>query len=280
MSIRHLKERVDEQVRVWNVSVEETLETESSCIAFGKRGNQPVVLKVVRHPGDESRCGEVLDSFDGRGIVQAYEYVEGAVLLERLRPGTSLASVALDGRDDEATEILAEVVQRMSHPRESLKHLVTVQDWGVGFQRYLASGDHQIRDTLVEQGQSLYSELCKSQSDTRLLHGDLHHYNVLFDSDRGWLAIDPKGVLGELEYEIGASLRNPYENPELFATPETIERRLSIYGAKLKLDSARALAWAFAQAVLSAIWSVEDGFAVDNTNPSVMVANAIRELLK
>jgi streptomycin 6-kinase len=280
VSIRNLAERVEEQVRVWNVVVEETLETNSSFVAFGRRGNQPVVLKVLRQPGDEWRCGEVLDAFDGRGIVRAYDYVEGAVLLERLRPGTSLASISLDGRDDEATEILADVIHRMSHPRESLKSVVTVQAWGDGFHRYLASGDSQIQDALVEQGQYLYSELCESQSGTRLLHGDLQHYNVLFDSDRGWLAIDPKGVVGEVEYEIGASLRNPYEKPDLFASPKTIERRLKIYEARLKLDSDRALAWGFAQAVLSAIWSVEDGFAVDATSPSIILANAIRPLLR
>jgi hypothetical protein len=33
-----------------------------------------------------------------------------------------------------------------------------------------------------------------------------------------WIAVDPKGVIGEIEYEIGASLRNPYENPEIFAS--------------------------------------------------------------
>jgi streptomycin 6-kinase len=123
-------------------------------------------------------------------------------------------------------------------------------------------------------------DLYASQRDVRLLHGDLQHYNVLFDSDRGWLAIDPKGVIGEVEYEIGASLRNPIEKPELFASPDAVERRLRCFEAKLKLDYDRMLAWGFAQAVLSAIWSVEDGFAVDAGNPSLKLANAIRPILK
>jgi streptomycin 6-kinase len=133
---------------------------------------------------------------------------------------------------------------------------------------------------LVEQGQRLYLELCASQKERMLLHGDLQHYNVLFDSARGWVAIDPKGVVGELEYEIGASLRNPYERPELLASPETIKRRLMCYEAGLKLDSGRALAWGFAQAVLSAIWSVEDGYRVDDGNPALRLANAIRPLIE
>jgi streptomycin 6-kinase len=280
MSVRQLLKRVEERARDWGVSIQDTLETQSSFVAFGKRGNQSVVLKVLRQPGDEWRCGEVLDAFDGKGIVRVYECVDGAVLLERLNPGTALAAIALEGRDEEATDILAEVIQRMSHPRETLKAVVSIQDWGKGFERYLASNDNQIPRSLVEQGQQLYSELCTSQQGARLLHGDLQHYNVLFDSNRGWLAIDPKGVTGEIEYEIGASLRNLYEKPELFGLPETVERRLKRYEVKLKLDAGRALAWGFAQAVLSAIWSVEDGFAVDARDPSIILANAIRPMLE
>lgn len=284
MSDCHLRERFDERVRDWGVAVQDMLETHSSLIAFGTRGNQPVALKVLRQPGDEWRCGEVLAAFDGGGMVQVYEYVEGAVLLERLNPGTSLDCVALDGRDDEATEILAGVIHRMSQPYKPLDELtatfVTAEDWGRGFQRYLTSGDLQIPTSLVEEGRRLYFDLCASQQEVRLLHGDLQHYNVLFDYDRGWVAIDPKGVIGEIEYEIGASLRNPNEKPELFASPETIERRLRCFETRLKLNYDRALAWGFAQAVLSAIWSVEDGFAVDAGNASLRLANAIRPMLK
>ena len=280
MSVKQLSERVEERVRDWGISVEGSLETHSSFVAFGRRGNQPVVLKVVRQPGDEWRCGEVLDAFGGRGMVRVYEYVEGAVLLERLNPGTPLAVMALGGRDEEATQILAGVIRRMSHPAVPSSAFVTADDWGQGFQHYLASGDNQIPHDLVEQGQHIYLRLCASQRGVRLLHGDLQHYNVLFDDKRGWLAIDPKGVVGEIEYEIGASLRNPCERPEVFASSEAVERRIVRYEAELKLDPERALAWGFAQAVLSAIWGVEDGFAVGAKDPSLMLANAIRPMLE
>jgi streptomycin 6-kinase len=280
MSIRPLVERVKERVHEWNILVQDTLDTQSSLIVYGRRNDQPVVLKVLRQPGDEWRSGEVLEVFDGKGMVRVYDYVEGAVLLEKLHPGTPLTDLALRGRDDEATQIIGEVIQGISEPRQSSKTFVTVQDWGKGFQRYLASGDHQIPHDLVMQGKRIYLQLCASQQGVRLLHGDLQHYNVLLDSNRGWIAIDPKGVIGEVEYEIGAALRNPYERPELFASPETIESRIKRYQAMLKLDPERALSWGFSQAVLSAIWSVEDGFAVDAKNPSIMLARAIRLILK
>ncbi|MFY9609766.1 MAG: aminoglycoside phosphotransferase family protein [Blastocatellia bacterium] len=271
-------QRVEELARNWGVVVERRLETQTSFIAFGMRGNQPVVVKVLRRPGDEWRCGAVLEAFDGNGIVRVYQHVEGAVLLERLDPGTQLADMALNGRDEEATDIVVEVMQKMSRPRES-KAFATVEVWGKGFERYLASGDNQVPISLVERGQQIYSKLCSSQKGTRLLHGDLQHYNILFDSARGWLSIDPKGVVGEIEYEIGASLRNPYERPELFASTRTIERRVKRYEEKLKLNSGRALAWGFAQSVLSAIWSVEDGYAVDARDPSLILASAIWPML-
>jgi len=71
---------------------------------------------------------------------------------------------------------------------------------------------------------------------------------VLLDSKRGWLAIDPKGVIGE-----------PYDRPDIFAQRQVIERRLKQFAAKLPIDATRALRWGFVQAVLSAIWGIEDG---------------------
>lgn len=279
MAIRPLMERVEERVRAWAIVAEDTVETESSFIVFGRRGPLPVVLKVVRQRGDEWFSGEVLEALGGQGAVRVYEHVPGALLLERLEPGTQLAALSLNGRDEEATDILAEVIRQISSYKSSLA-FVTVEDWGKGFDRYLESGNSQIPADLVRKGQQVYMALCESQKGARLLHGDLQHYNILLDSKRGWVAIDPKGIIGEVEYEIGASLRNPYERPELFASPEIVERRIRCFESRLKLDGHRALLWGFSQAVLSVIWSVEDGSTVDDSNPALMLANAIRQLIE
>lgn len=282
----------------WSVVVEDPFETESSVIAFGTRDSRDVVLKVVKQPGDEWCSGEILEAFDGHGVVRVINWTPGAVLTERLQPGNSLVDLSLDGRDEEATEILADVILRISTSEASayaagisssasdltkqgrtLQHCPTVHDWAKGFERYIATGDDQIPADLVVAAQSVYLSLCASQQQPRLLHGDLQHYNVLFDADHGWLAIDPKGVVGELEYEVGAVLRNPIERPELFLSRSTIERRLKQFVSKLNLDFERALAWGFAQAVLSAIWEIEDGFPVEAKNTSLRLAEVIRPML-
>jgi streptomycin 6-kinase len=274
-----LMARVESLAREWGLAITSVRETATSLLAVGTRGTFPVVLKVSRRLGDEWRSGAVVRAFDGHGMVRAFEHADGAVLLERLTPGTSLAQLAMAGRDQEATAILSDVIQRLSAAPATLDSIDTVQDWAKGFSWYLESDDTQIDRGLVERGQRRYLSLAASQRQVRLLHGDLQHYNVLHDEARGWLAIDPKGVLGETEYELGASLRNPVERPALYVSPKMVESRLGAYAARLDIVRERALAWAYAQAVLSAIWEVEDGLPVTAENPAILLANTIEGML-
>jgi streptomycin 6-kinase len=90
----------------------------------------------------------------------------------------------------------------------------------------------------------MFAELAASQGPRCLLHGDLHQTNILWDEQRGWLAIDPKGVIGEPAYEFGAALRNPDVG--------LADRRIHIIAERTGLDRERVAGWAYAQAVLSA----------------------------
>jgi streptomycin 6-kinase len=129
------------------------------------------------------------------------------------------------------------------------------------------------------QARDIYLQLCLTQRESRLLHGDLHHGNVLFDHKRGWLAIDPKGVAGELEYEAGAALRNPAGRPDLFLSCDIVRRRMKRFEQVLHLDGDRALRWAFSQAVLSAIWSWEDQAPDGHAKSVLELARLIQSML-
>src|SRR5262245_36556527 len=286
MADSEILKRLRRHAADWRVDIDDPFETESSLIAFGTRAGEQVVLKVTRRPGDEWYSGEILQAFNGSGFVRVYQHAPGVVLLERLRPGRSLVELSLNGSDEDATEILADVMARMrliEHQQTSNidSHGVpTVHDWARGFARYAAGDNQRIPKDLVDASQHIFLQLCSSQSRPRLLHGDLQHYNVLFDSNRGWLAIDPKGVFGELEYEVGAMMRNPVECPDLFLSRETIERRLKQLATRLNLDQERALRWTFAQAVLSAIWSIEDGHPIDARSPVLSLAETTLEMIQ
>lgn len=274
-----LLDRLKARAQQWDVAIENTFETETSVLAFGERKSSRVVLKIIKHFLDEWHSGNILRAFEGEGMVRVYESDAGAVLLERLDPGDELVKLVRDGNDERATEILAHVINQLAN-HAAPEGCATVFDWACGFDRYLDTADMQLPASLVHKAHDGYQRLAKSSSRTMLLHGDLHHYNVLFDSNRGWVAIDPKGVVGELEYEVGAILRNPTEQPDFFASRNVIERRLRILTDALHLDYGRTLQWSFAQAVLSAIWDVEDGYPVASTHPGLSLARTIEPMLR
>ena len=118
-------DRLGQLARAWRVKIEDLLETETSVIATGTRDAtagevQAVVLKVVKQQGDEWRSGDVLAAFDGHGVARVYEHEPGAVLLERLQPGNSLLDLTLSGRDEEATDILADVIKQMLQEKPAI----------------------------------------------------------------------------------------------------------------------------------------------------------------
>lgn len=270
-------DRLQAKAAEWNVTLDETRETVTSLLGFGVRDGRRVVLKLTK-VSDEAHGGKVLRAFGESGAVRVYEAETGAVLTQRLEPGEQLVNLVKRGADDRATEVLAQVIGKLAY-HAAPAECPSVADWGRGFEQYVRSGDRQIPSGLVHEGRDVYEDLASSQHTTMLLHGDLQHYNVLFDRDRGWTAIDPKGVVGELEYEVGALLRNPIEQPELFTNRATIERRFEILGTRLSLNRTRALKWSFAQAVLSAIWGVEDGYQVEPNHPALLLANTLKEIL-
>lgn len=209
-------DRLGEHARAWRVNVEGVLETATSVIAFGTREvtaseNQSVVLKVIRQPGDEWCSGNVLAAFNGQGVARAYEHEPGAVLLERLRPGNSLVDLTLNGRDEEATDILADVIQQMTAHASSRSSLelpqacATVEDWGKSFHKYIATGDVQIPRDLVEAGRRVFENLCASERRPRLLHGDLHPTTCcLILSVAGWQLI-PRASLEKRSMRLARS---------------------------------------------------------------------------
>src|SRR4030095_3104271 len=110
-----LDERFAAHAREWDVTVAEVRTTETSQLGFGTRRHRQVVLKVIRKENSEEwRCGDVLEAFGGAGVIRPIEYAAGAVLLPRILPGCDLASQCVDGGDEEATEIIANLLKRMS----------------------------------------------------------------------------------------------------------------------------------------------------------------------
>lgn len=134
-----------------------------------------------------------------------------------------------------------------------------IADLRISFSRYLNSESSLIPKVMVQKANEIYEALWSTQTEAILLHGDLHHDNIVYDIERGWLAIDPKGYIGEPCYEVGPMLRNPHNYTQLFTDRAILDHRIQILVERLGFEKERILGWAFSQAVLASLWCIEDG---------------------
>ena len=105
-----------------------------------------------------------------------------------------------------------------------------------------------------------------------MLHGDMHHYNVLRDQRGGWLAIDPKGLAGDRCFDVCQFFRNPLDRP----SPRVNRRRLDIFCSELSLDRQRTKDWCLVHAVLDACWDFEDAAARESSRALLHETNTAR----
>jgi len=247
----------------WSLRVGEPLENLSfNYIAPAVRADGSEVILKLGIPNREVATEiEALRLYDGRGCVKllAANHNLGALLLEQIKPGTQLLDVS---DDDEATRIAAQVMGQLWQPVPDDHPFPTAARWAQGLERMRKRYDGStgpLPSDLVEKAEALFNELLGAMETLVLLHGDLHHENILCAERAPWLAIDPKGVVGEPAYEVGALLRNiKLQLLDRLQPSKILARRVSILKEELGFEQERMLGWGLAQAVLAAWWCLED----------------------
>jgi streptomycin 6-kinase len=218
------------------------------------------ILKVCVPSGEFASQVEALRLFDGRGAVRllASDPGDEALLLEGCEPGTLLRE---ETDDERATAIACGVMRRLWRPAPPDGPFPTLSDWNDdlhSLRPHYGGGTGPFPAAIVEEVETLVAELTASAPAPLLLHGDLHHDNILAAQREPWLAIDPKGLTGEPAYETGALLYNP--QPDLLDMPDPgriLARRVDQLADELSLDRVRVRGWGLVRAVLSTWWHVE-----------------------
>lgn len=247
--------------------------SEAKGLAPSSGTSRDVVLKIGVPNSELKSEMAALGLFNGNGACQILDCDEerGFFLLERLKPGTMLAELE---DDDERTHIAADVMQRLWRNLESGSLLPNIQQQAVELHKFIRLSDwfdrlKNIRPhfgggtgpfpkKLLEMVESFLPELF-ADKNVKLIHGDFHHYNILL-SERGWLAIDPKGVIGPVMYEIGPLMLNPRRSHTDWSRFKLqTERRICILSERLGWEREKIVKWATAHAVLSAWWDFQDG---------------------
>lgn len=223
-------------------------------VLTGFQASKAVILKLGLDIDGFKREAAALMAFSGFGVVAVLIENNGLLLLECASPGVSLKSY-FPQNDDEAINITANMIKRLHQaPIPSAHAFPHIKDWLEAL-----DGNLKIPEQTLQKAKKIRDQLLKTAEPDVLLHGDLHHDNVL-QNGNDWMVIDPKGVIGEPAYEVAAFIRNPM--PELLThenAPNIIHNRITRLAGLLELPSQRILDWCFVQAVLSWAWAIEDG---------------------
>jgi streptomycin 6-kinase len=253
---------IEEVARDWDLTLGPAYPLSFNYVAPARRADgSPAVLKLgLATAGHVRREADTLGFFGGRGAVEvlARDDDRGALLLERAEPGVTLRTLVHD-RDEQATAVLIDVMRGLHRPAPAGLVLEELADRVADFDAHLLRypGDEPFPRRLVEQARELWAGLCASATERVVLHGDLHHENVLAADREPWLAIDPHGVLGDPGYEVGPVLYNPFDGDE--PVLELVPARIEQFADGLGMPVDRVVAWGFAQAVLSEVWDCEGG---------------------
>lgn len=229
-----------------------------------------VILKTA--PNEGSIVPEVhwLQHFNGvTPYILKVDEERNAFLMEYLDPGNSLKSLVKNQSDETATIIICQTILALKSTQPipaSFKHLSQLTE-------SLPLLKEHIESSMLSRVESQFRELSTDRIPEVLLHGDLHHDNIL-QSGSSWKIIDPHGYRGDPAAEVGPMIHNPHDCfPMNKPLQKTIEARLKILAECLPFDPQRMQAWAFCLTLLSAAWDIEGSGKI--TNNKIAIAQAI-----
>lgn len=211
------------------------------------------MLKISHGP-EEIAGGILMAWWDGQGAAPVLAHEGEALLMVRAMGPGSLADMAKSGRDDEASRIICTALDGLHAPRPGRlpASLNPLPEWF-----------GQLEPAANRHGGVLTKSLAMSKvllADPRevcVLHGDGHHGNILDFGELGWLAIDPKGLIGERGYDYAHPLCNP--DMATATAPGRVARQVGVIAQAANLEPIRTMQWLLADAGLSASWTLSDG---------------------
>ena len=242
---------------LWHLQdVQKLTTTHTSDLYIVQYKNSSAVLKIMKPESDEQHSPAILRYFDGNGAVRLFQYQDNALLLEHLEPEPELKNMVACGKDDQATKIIAGAIKEL-HTSRSTPFPNNIKNLHQHFRALFEMAEAK-PNSIYSRAAKMAAELLSEEREVALLHGDIHHDNILH-SDRGWLAIDPKGIIGERTYEVANTLCNPHNFSNIVHSTERVQRQASILASELGMDRDRILAFAYVHSCISMCWSIEDG---------------------
>jgi streptomycin 6-kinase len=258
--IANLPATIEALVKYWNLSHFISIDNQSfNYVAKAMANiNQAVVLKISCDAKSMTNEIQALKHFNGQGSIQFIDYHSKyhALLLQQAIPGITLKAL-YPTQIEYVMNCYVDTMRKLHSKHLSSKHSYShIGEWLRAIDRLIPSKPCPVH--LLEKAIFLKNTLLASMSKPIFLHGDLHHDNILKNND-DWLAIDPKGVVGEPEFEIAAFdfmyIAELANNPDIKAI---FDARINLLAHKSGLNAQRIKDWVFVRLILMAAWHIED----------------------
>ena len=240
--LARLPRLVEECVELWGLRLGEPFAYANVSVAVPATtpDGAEAVLKIGFPHWESEHEAAALAHWDGDGAVRllAHDPERNALLLERCVPGSSL----LDEPDEDGFRIAASVLLALhrrpvapGHPFTPIA--VTAARWAVELPQWWEAAGRPFERGLLDAGVAALTDLPPTQGELVVCHQDFHRGNVLAAQRRPWLAIDPKPVAAEREFDTAALLRDGQGD---------VRWRLDFLAAELRLDRERMRGWGIA----------------------------------
>jgi len=236
-------------------------DTRTSLVHRVRRSDgSPAILKQLKPTGLHELPGIGFLSWrNGNGAVQLLDRWENACLLEDAGSRT-LRDHRLSLGEKACNDIIVAVLRNLHSPsaNDVPIDLVPLQRHFRALLERPTAADERLSEALSYCAATA-GELLSAQSDIRPLHGDLHDENIVSGTSRGWLAIDPQGLVGDAAYEVANVFGNPAGAFADIVDPDRIAGLARLFASALGCGEANIMRYAIAHAGLSICWSLEDG---------------------
>ena len=245
----------------WSIKVQRpfpTIEYNYVAPAIGPKGEN-VVLKIAPPWIPIEIFGEAnyLRSRDGDRCVRllAEDGDSRAILIERVFPGKSLTECFEDRKLDAVSPAI-KVLEAIIRPSPIEGNVAPLDRWVEGVRNHHST---DFPSSYAGKALDIYDRLSRQAGQTFYLHGDFHPGNVVSSDVCDFKAIDPKGVIGHVGFEIATFLNNFYwwqeSEPKI---REILAVATGQFSDAFDIDAIELRQWAFAQMVFTAWWTFDD----------------------
>lgn len=269
----------DHYLRQWQLEPDgPALRVPTAVLYPVMRKGLPLMLKIPSPQVCEQAAFRTLKHYSGCKAVEVLAYTEDAILMGRAVPGSTLRQFRQQQGDVVATGQAGLVLKGLhSRPHEpEMDDLPAIGTLQSEIEKAENLDTDLLPNSMLALADEKFTQLLKTATRSVVLHGDLHHDNILWDDSNGWLAIDPKGFTGDPSYDCAPLFKNPLDAADI-ASRECLLSRAQILGEILEYPEDRILDWAFIHAVLSVIWALHDDVDV---GPAAPVATSLFAMLK